>query len=82
MSWVIAIVIIVLVVGPLRRPFFRQWRFNLPALVWGIGSFIVMSRLMNERDPSWFPLTVAVFVGLGAGAAVKEWLDDVFGKEK
>lgn len=81
MKWVVFVVVGVLVFGPLRRAFFRGWRFNVPALLAGLGSWLALTTVMQPVEP-WITYAVPPFVALGAGAAVKAWLDDVLGKEK
>ena len=80
MKWIIFIVALVLIFGPFRHAFFRGWRFNVPALLAGFGSWLALSTVMQPVEP-WIACAVPPFVGLGAGAAVKAWLDDVLGKE-
>ena len=82
MKWLIIIFSVLIVLGPLRHAFFRNWRFNVPAVLGGIAGWVVASASMKANDPRWVPHAVAAFVALGAGAAVKQWLDEVFGKEK
>jgi len=76
------IILFVLLLGPFRRLFFGQWRFNIPALIAGLTVLFLAGRLMRPEDSGWFPCALAPLVALGAGAAFKKWLDDVFGKEK
>ena len=82
MKWLITILLMLLILGPLRRAFFRNWRFNVPAVLAGLVAWVVVSNAIGPLDPWWMPHAVAAFVALGAGAAVKQWLDEVFGKEK
>lgn len=82
MTWLIGVMAVVLLVGRSRRAFFRQWRFTVPAVVAGTAALFIVPRMMGSGDPAWVPAAVAAFVALGAGAASKEWLDDVLGKEK
>lgn len=76
------IIIVVLILGPLRRQFFDRWRFNFPALCCGVASFLLTSASLKTEDPRWMPLAVSIAVALGGGAAFKQWLDEVFGKDK
>jgi hypothetical protein len=76
------VLVVLLLLGPLRRPFFRNWRFNVPASAGALVAWVVMSSGMSPSDPRWMPLVGAVLVGLGAGAAGKQWFDEVFGEEK
>jgi hypothetical protein len=82
MKWVFPVVALLLLLGPLRRGFFRNWRFTLPACLTGAVAWVLVSGAKQPGDPWWMPWAVAFFAGLGAGAAGKEWLDQVFGKEK
>jgi hypothetical protein len=75
------IIIVVLILGPLRRQFFKRWRFNVPALCCGVASFLLTSASLKPEDPRWLPLAVSLAVALGGGAAFKQWLDNVFGKD-
>lgn len=80
MKWLIFIVALLLLLGPLRRHFFRQWRFTVPAVLWGFLAWIVLSGIMKPQDPWWMPWIVAICVALGAGTAGKQFFDEVFGK--
>jgi hypothetical protein len=82
MKWLIGFMLVVLLVGRSRRAFFRQWRFTVPAVAAGMAALLVVPRMMGPGDPAWVPAAVAAFVALGAGAASREWLNDVLGKEK
>jgi hypothetical protein len=80
MKWIAFILAVIVILGPLRRAFLRRWRFNVPAVLAGFASWLIVSNIMSSHDPWWMPWAVGVFVALGAGAAVREWLDEVFGK--
>lgn len=82
MKLLLIVFLLILILGPLRRAFFRSWRFNVPAVLAGIAAWVVVSNAMKAHDPWWMPHAVAALVALGAGAAVKQWLDEIFGKEK
>ena len=82
MKWLIGVMAVVLLFGRSRRVFFRQWRFTVPAVAASMAALLIVPRMMRPGDPVWVPVAVAAFVALGAGAACKEWLDDVLGKEK
>jgi len=82
MKLLLIVFLVLLFLGPLRRAFFRSWRFNVPAVLMGTVAWVVVSNNIKPHDPWWMPHAVAVLVALGAGSAVKQWLDDVFGKEK
>lgn len=81
MRWLVAFIILLMVLGPFRRTVLRSWRFSVPALLAGFGSWMALSTVMTPDEP-WMAYAVPPLVALGAGAAVKEWLDGIFGKEK
>jgi hypothetical protein len=82
MKCLIGVMAVVLLVGRSRRAFFRRWRFTVTAVTAGAAALFIVPRMMGPGDPPWVPAAVAAFVALGAGAACREWLDDVLGKEK
>ena len=82
MKTLFVIIMVVVILGPLRRQFFSQWRFNVPALIAGLAVLFFAGYLMRPSTPSWFPYALAPLVALGSGAAFKKWLDEVLGKEK
>lgn len=82
MKALFAIIIILLILGPLRGRFLSRWRFNVPALIAGVVVLLFAWKLMRPSTPSWFPYALASLVALGSGAAFKKWLDEVLGKEK
>lgn len=82
MKILFAVIMILLILGPLRGLFFKRWRFNVPALIAGFAVLFFAGNMMRPGTPSWFPWTLAPLVALGAGAAFKRWLDDVIGKDK
>ena len=82
MKWVLLVIVILLLLGPLRTTFFRNWRFTLPACILGLIALMVMQGIMGPSDPWWMKWAVAAGVALGAGTAGKEWLDGVFGKRE
>lgn len=83
MSWqcwlVFILFVLVFCLGPLRPAFWRSWRFCFPASAAGWGTVLFASRLLPD-EPWWCALALGAFVGLGAGAAFKEWLDQTLGQ--
>jgi len=82
MTWVWIGIAAVLLLGPLRRPFWRHRRFTVPALVGGVAAYAFTAAGGTGQVPPWGPLVVGVLGGIGAGFAVKEVLDERFGKER
>jgi hypothetical protein len=81
MIWFLLFVTIVLVSGPLRRPFFRHWTFCLPGTVMAFVIWFVVSALKRPWDPWWVVPVAAIVGGLIAGGTCKEYLDQLFRKE-
>jgi hypothetical protein len=75
-GWVALVIFGLMCLGPLRRLFFRNWRFTLPASFAGWGTFYVACSVRSAGEPCWIAQGLALVVGLGAGAAVKAWLDE------
>jgi len=71
--------VLICCLGPLRRVFWRSWRFCLPASAAG-WSTVWLTPHLFPGDPWWVGLAVGGFVGLGVGAACKEWLDQALGE--
>ena len=80
-AWVALCVYLAVCLGPFRRGFLGQWRFTVPASVVGWAAFFVTASITGPTEPWWLPLAVAGLVGLGAGAAGKQWLDEHLRKE-
>jgi len=81
MKALILIALVIFLLGPFRKSFFRSWRFNVPAVICGLIAWFAVSGAVRSSDPWWMPWAVAVCVALGGGASIKTWLDDVFGKD-
>ena len=84
MSTFLVIGLLILLVGPLRRPFLRHARFTVPAfLVNGIGAGIAGTLAQIAGLPLLLASLVAIVVGLSlgltAGEAYKKWCDRIFG---
>jgi hypothetical protein len=82
MKWFLLSSVALLLLGPLRKHLLREWQFTVPALLGGIAAWLFTAALLKPHDPWWMPWAVGVFVALGAGAAVKEWIDGIFGKDR
>lgn len=84
MNVFILIVIIVFLLGPLRRPLLRSARFTIPAMV---GFLVCFAIIVASATMGGAPSEVAVLFGLPAaflfaclfGAEIKKWCDRVFG---
>ena len=84
MSWLSKLVLIayiVLCLGPLRPMFWSndRWRFCLPGSVAGWIAYAIAVSARHPHEPWWVATAVGVFVGLGAGAAAKRWIDQELG---
>jgi len=82
MKVLIIIIGLILILGPLRKHFFENWRFCVPATISGYLAWFLLSRTAFPQEFWWVPLVISFSVALGAGAVSKEWVDKVFGREK
>lgn len=85
--WLILIIILLLLAGPLRRPYLRHAAFTVPATVGGIAGFLFgMFVMALAGTPAPFslliPLAMAVGAALGLGESVKAWRDRTFPREE
>ena len=83
-SVLLLIVLIVLFLGPLRSPLFRNWRFTVPATVgfvfgFGVGIFAARMARLPDAAVGLVGLTVAIGLACSLGGALKGWCDKVFG---
>lgn len=85
MSVFFLIVLIVLFLGPLRSPFFRHWRFTVPAAVGfvfglGVGVFAAKMARLPDAAAGLVGLVVATGLAFSFGGAFKGWCDKVLGQ--
>jgi len=72
--------------GPLRRPFFRNARFTVPAAVAAVAGLAVGSVLVAKAGLSGLaallvPFAIACSLASAFGKAFKGWCNEVFGEE-
>jgi len=81
MKWLIFIVVLLLVAGPLRKKVLASWRL-VAGLVVGIttGLFIA-GWMVSNGSPPWM-LPVGVLFGCILGRAVKEFIDALIDGDK
>jgi hypothetical protein len=82
MFWLIAIVLLVLVIAPLRNAFFAAWRFTIPAAAGLIAGVALAAFLVRFGLPGWTMLFMPCVFAMGIGSAGKQWLDENFGPPK
>ena len=85
MVWLILILLALLLIGPLRRPYLRRARFTVPATIGAIVAFAVgmcVMTLAGVPPPLSFliPLAMAAGAALGLGESCKTWCDRTFGE--
>ena len=85
MSVLLLIILVVLSVGPLRRPFLRHARFTVPAAIFTpIGAVLGAILAGMVGAPPALVLLFAAVVGIGLGAsageACKNYFDRVLGR--
>lgn len=85
MTILIIIGVIILLVGPFRRPLLRYGRFTIPACAGIVAGWFFGSYLAARLGPAYpyspyMPVFFAAVFGLGAGEGVKNWIDGTFGR--
>jgi quinol-cytochrome oxidoreductase complex cytochrome b subunit len=85
MVWLVLILLALLLIGPLRRPYLRRARFTVPATIGAIVAFAVgmcVMTLAGVPPPLSFliPLAMAAGAALGLGESCKVWCDRTFGE--
>jgi len=81
----IIIVAVVLFLGPLRRPYFRNARFTIPATFGGLAGFLLARYVVLQNNMplpvmnAVLPLAVGFGMAWGTGETAKQWCDRVFG---
>ena len=80
-SWTaVVLYLLIFCLGPLRGRFWENWRFTVPASIGGWLGWFVGHGVREQGEPWWLPAMLGVFVGVGAGAATKRWLDETLGR--
>jgi len=79
MIWILAAIVFVFLIGPLRRVVFAVWRFAFPGLVGAILAFMLSARIVDMGAPAWILLACPVMAFFMIGAAGKEWFDQHLG---
>ena len=76
MAWLLLILVMVLLIGPLRRWAGRHWAFLVSAAFGVVLGCVVGSVLlaMSPTIPSLTPLIGAIACGIEAGLAGPAWL--------
>ena len=87
MKILLLILVLVLLLGPFRRPFLRRARFTIPATVAGLaayalGSWVVARSGVQHPVAALIPFAMAAGAAIGAGEAAKRWCDETFGKQE
>lgn len=71
MKTLIILLVILLVIGPLRRPLLSAWMIILPLTVGSILGYIIVTRFMSGV-PSWMLIVGPVFGAFMLGPAIIE----------
>jgi hypothetical protein len=84
MSIVFLIIVIVLFVGPLRRPFLRHGRFTIPCMIGifiglGIGAAVALLAGLPEGLAGLVGIVTGIGLGCSLGEGFKNWCDRIFG---
>jgi len=85
MVWLVLILLTLLLIGPIRRPYLRHARLLVPATIGAVVAFAVgmgVMTLAGVQPPLSFliPLAMAAGAALGLGESCKVWCDRTFGE--
>ena len=63
MLWLLILAsVLVLLIAPLRRGFFANWRFTIPAVAALIGGLVLTCFLVVFGAPAWTMISAPAFV--------------------
>ncbi len=79
MRTALVIAVLLLLLGPLRRPVLGAWKFVLPATAGTIAGLALARLFVSAGGPAWLLWFAPVLFGLQLGAAGKAWLDRTLG---
>jgi hypothetical protein len=87
MMTLIVILAVLLLIGPLRRPYLRHAVFSVPATLGGIICYFVGAHVMalaGVAPPfsTLIPLAMGIGGAMGFGESVKAWCDKTFRKNE
>jgi len=87
MSTLFLIFLLLLILGPLRRPYFGRARFTIPATIGllvglGIAAYVARAAGLPPLVAILLMLAIAGALSTSMGRASKEWLDRVFGPKE
>lgn len=85
MFWIFLILLMIILLGPLRRPYLRHGRYTIPATAGLIVGLIVGSYVMSLAGVSGLmalAIPIAMALGLAGlwGQTAKGWSDRTFGE--
>lgn len=80
MTWVLIGIVLLFVVGPLRRglliPFVSAWRFTLPGIIAAGLALFVAARFVNAGAPALIMIIAPIMAFFMIGAAARQWFHD------
>ncbi len=80
MMWILitaAVLLLMLIAGPLRKPMFSVWRMTFPLIIGGIVGFVIVNKFMSGA-PAWMKIAGQVMAAFMIGGAIRELLATVF----
>lgn len=81
--WILlAILILVLAAGPLRRKMLANWPFILPAIAGFVFAVVMIRGVMKMNLPGLMVLGISTIVAIEAGVIGLQWFNETFGSNK
>lgn len=87
METLVLIVVIILFLGPLRRPFLRHSRFTIPFTIglfigFGVGGLLAEAAGLPPELAAFVGLVMGIGFGCSLGETISNWCQRVFGRKE
>ena len=76
MIWVLIGIVLVFLIGPVRRWILGTWRFLFPGLVGATLATLISAKVVNAGAPEWIMLISPIMAFFLIGATGRQWFDD------
>ena len=76
--FILLVAVVLLFLGPLRRPFFSNWRFTIPLTIGAIAGFFLVVLFVCFGEPPFMLLVGPVLGMFIIGSALKDSFDRFF----
>jgi len=74
--WVLIGIVLVFLIGPVRRWILGAWRFLFPGLTGAILAALLSAKVVDAGAPEWIMFISPIMAFFMIGAAGRQWFDD------